>query len=184
MMPSAADDLHDPRNADVLDARTPEALRAAAGGRVLGGGLYRVMDDAAARAMHGPLAAMFPDHAAVLDPFGSDWLGRVFATRSDQGGAVAMAEPGTAEMLDMPVGLEAFHADELADHADAALAAPFYDEWRAAGGAAPRADQCVGYRKPLFLGGEDGVANLELSDMDVYWSVLAQTVERIRARPA
>jgi hypothetical protein len=32
----------------------------------------------------------------------------------------------------------------------------------------------VGYGVPLFLGGQDVVDNLELTDLDVYWSVCGQ----------
>ena len=35
-------------------------------------------------------------------------------------------------------------------------------------------DQCAGYKVPLFLGGEDSIHNLELSDIEVYWSLMAQ----------
>ena len=33
---------------------------------------------------------------------------------------------------------------------------------------------CFGYQLPLFLGGEDALANLELSDLDVYWTFMDQ----------
>jgi hypothetical protein len=33
---------------------------------------------------------------------------------------------------------------------------------------------CVGFRSPLFLGGQDSVDNLELTDLDVYWSLSGQ----------
>jgi hypothetical protein len=35
-------------------------------------------------------------------------------------------------------------------------------------------NECVGYRTPLFLGGSDDVANLEISDIDVYWTIMGQ----------
>jgi hypothetical protein len=35
-------------------------------------------------------------------------------------------------------------------------------------GGEPNYDQCVGYKKPLFLAGVDDVENIELSDLDVY----------------
>lgn len=38
----------------------------------------------------------------------------------------------------------------------------------------PPFDQCAGYRVPLFLGGDDAVANLEQSDIGVYWSLMGQ----------
>lgn len=33
-------------------------------------------------------------------------------------------------------------------------------------GAEPAYDQCIGYKKPLFLGGEDDISNQELSDLE------------------
>ncbi|WP_434798222.1 T6SS immunity protein Tdi1 domain-containing protein [Terrisporobacter vanillatitrophus] len=32
----------------------------------------------------------------------------------------------------------------------------------------------MGYKVPLFLGGEDDISNLEEIDMEVYWSVTGQ----------
>jgi Domain of unknown function (DUF1851) len=34
--------------------------------------------------------------------------------------------------------------------------------------------QCVGYQVPLFLGGKDSLENLEITDLDVYWSLSGQ----------
>ncbi len=43
--------------------------------------------------------------------------------------------------------------------------------------------ECVGYRKPLFLGGQDVIDNLEISDMEVYWSLCGQLLGRVRNLP-
>jgi hypothetical protein len=32
----------------------------------------------------------------------------------------------------------------------------------------------VGYRVPLFLGGSDTLENLEVTDLDVYWTICGQ----------
>jgi hypothetical protein len=32
----------------------------------------------------------------------------------------------------------------------------------------------VGYKVPLFFGGQDAVENLELADLDIYWSISGQ----------
>jgi hypothetical protein len=34
----------------------------------------------------------------------------------------------------------------------------------------------VGYRVPLFLRGQDDIANLELVDIDVYWTIVGQLI--------
>ena len=46
-----------------------------------------------------------------------------------------------------------------------------------------KADECVGYRVPLFLGGQDVVDNLEVSDLGVYWSLCAQLRQGTRDLP-
>lgn len=143
-------------------------------------GLYRLHD-----ATSGPLAASwiaeaFPEFAGRACPFGYDWLGRQFAldTGRQQAGQplVLLLEPGTGEGLEIPLTFGAFHDEELVEYRDAALASGFFDTWAQEHGAAlPLArGTCVGYRVPLFLGGRDSVENLEVIDLDVYWTTCGQ----------
>ncbi len=83
------------------------------------------------------------------------------------------------EALQTPCNLETFHESELIEFQEEALGLSFYSAWRNAGGGIPKYDQCVGYKVPLFLGGIDGVDNLELSDIDVYWSLTGQILSQI-----
>jgi hypothetical protein len=130
----------------------------------------------------------FPEFAGRITCFGADWLGRQLATdtgRLEKGRpGVLMLEPGTGEALEIPEDREGFHAQELAEHADAAVALSFFHDWRRSGGAAPAYDQCIGYRIPLYLGGADETSNLELSDFDVYWTLSAQLLEQLKVRAA
>ncbi|WP_277621809.1 T6SS immunity protein Tdi1 domain-containing protein, partial [Caballeronia zhejiangensis] len=50
-------------------------------------------------------------------------------------------------------------------------------------GAAPSYEECVGYRIPLFLGGKDVMDNLETSNLDVYWTLMAQLIRKARGLP-
>lgn len=36
--------------------------------------------------------------------------------------------------------------------------------------------QCAGYKVPLFLNGQDTLDNLEVSDMEVYWEIMAPLI--------
>lgn len=149
-------------------------------GASFGDGLYRVHDDRTGPQALTLIADAFPDFAGRACPFGYDWLGRQFAVDSGRivGGQpqVLLLEPGTGEALGIPLQFATFHDEELVEYADAALASGFFEAWSVANGdALPlRRDQCVGYRVPLFLGGQDVVDNLELSDVDVYWSICGQ----------
>ena len=148
-------------------------------GASFGGGVYRVHDDQSGPRGLALIAEAFPEFASRVTPFGYDWLGRQFAVDRGRIHAgqpqVLLLEPGTGEALEIPLPFEAFHDEELIDHADAALAVEFFEAWAASSGQVRlQRDQCVGYRVPLFLGGQDVVENLELSDLDLYWSICGQ----------
>jgi hypothetical protein len=74
------------------------------------------------------------------------------------------------------VTLAEFHDQELIQEPDACLAKSFFDEWSVGNQSALPllSDSCVGYRVPLYLGGEDVIANLEVVDIHVYWGILGQ----------
>lgn len=142
-------------------------------------GLYRFVDNVSGPQLTGLVAEAFPEFAARAHPFGYDWLGRSFAV--DTGRLVSneplilLLEPGTGKALEIPYSFAAFH-EELDDLRESALAASFYGAWSKA---QPRSlplprSACVGYQVPLFLGGNDTIDNLEVQDLDVYWSLCAQ----------
>ncbi|MFI2362996.1 T6SS immunity protein Tdi1 domain-containing protein [Promicromonospora sp. NPDC019610] len=153
------------------------------------GGLYRVHNSASGARALDFVGGAFPEFRNRAFPFGFDWLGRQFALdfsrTSDGQPLVVLLEPGTGEALEIPVTFLTFHEEELIDFADAALARNFFQEWIAMQpDVEPLShDKCVGYRVPLFLGGKDVVENLEVSDIDVYWSICGQLRNGTRNLP-
>lgn len=157
------------------------ALMSLYAGRSFEGGAYRLHGWETADGAQVRVAEAFPEFAGRLLCFGSDWLGREFALDGDRrspGGEplVLMFEPGTGWALDIPATFDAFHDDVLVDEADAAIALSYFRAWAAATQAVlpVRPSQCVGYRIPLFLGGVDDISNLEVTDLEVYWSISGQ----------
>lgn len=157
------------------------------GGTSYSGGLYRIIAPSSIAVWAERIEVAFPVYRDRAICFAYDWLGRVFALdreRLEDGRpGVVLLEPGTGQALEIPSNLETFHTDELLEYGEAALAISFHEAWLAAGGSAPRLDQCVGYRKPLFLGGADDFDNLELSDLDVYWHLFGQIIQQTRRLP-
>ena len=151
------------------------------------GGAYRRHRQEDVKRYTSLAAVAFPEFQSRITCFGADWLGRQFAL--DQGRVIAgepqvlMLEPGTGEVLEIPVNETAFHEEELLEYADAAVAESFYRQWLASGGRPPRYDQCVGYKVPLFLGGSDDLANLQLADLELYWTIAAQLLAKTRGLP-
>lgn len=152
-------------------------------------GLYRVHDDQTGPLTMALITAAFPEFSTRACPFGYDWLGRQFALDSSRvernEPQVLLLEPGTGEALEIPVSLAQFHNEELTEHADAALASSFYQSWSWANRESlPLGrEQCVGYGVPLFLGGSDDIENLEVIDLDVYWTLSGQLRQGIVQLP-
>lgn len=148
------------------------------------GGLYRVHSVQNIEKWNQIVGEAFPDFKNRIFCFGFDWLGRQFALdkkRIESGEPlVLMLEPGTGEVLEIPVNFVQFHEVELVDYANEALAAEFFQEWLSDGNELPKLDQCVGYKKPLFLNGSDTIENLELTDLEVYWAISGQLLEKVR----
>src|SRR6266498_2016375 len=110
--------------------------------------------------------------------FAYDWLGRQIAFDNhrlrDGEPMVTILEPGTGQILEVPQTFAGFATIELVKYQDAALATHFFEQWRSIGGNAPNETECVGYKVPLFLGGQDSVDNLEIVDLEVYVSLCGQ----------
>ena len=137
-------------------APTPQSLGAAGGGRSFAGGLYRIHTAVSGAQRLKDIDAVFPEAPAHTVPYGYDWLGRQFCpTGDDENATSLMFEPGTGEVLEIPVPFALIHDEELVDYSNEALASEFFASYLASGGRAPELGQCVGYRTPLFLGGED-----------------------------
>ena len=132
-------------------------------------------------------AEAFPDLTNRITCFGADWAGNQFATdeaRLVNGERqILLLEPGIGEVLQIPCGLDTFHDGLLLEERDATAAYSFFQEWLAMGGVAPRYEQCVGYKKPLYLGGLDQVSNLEVTDFEVYWAICGQLLAQVRGLP-
>jgi len=156
-------------------------------GRSFNQGLYRIhtVDDIPKWTAN--IVDVFPDFKQRALCFSYDWLGRHFALdfgRCEQSQClIVMFEPGTGLALEIPATFQNFHDVELVKYQNEALAVNFYREWLTAGGAAPDMTQCVGYQRPLFLGGADTAVNLELVDMEIYWSICGQLLAKTRNLP-
>lgn len=168
----------------------PEFLRpllSAYGGSTFMGGLYRVHDAASSATASASVEEAFPELQSPVICFGFDWLGRQFALDPSRGRPgdpeVLLLEPGTGEALDVPVTFSTFHDVGLSRFRDACLLPDFFTEWKATNDTQLAFDECVGYKVPLFLGGEDTVENLELINLDVYWSITGQLIRATRHLP-
>ncbi|OPA94843.1 DUF1851 domain-containing protein [Pseudomonas fluorescens] len=168
------------------DTRGLAELMLEFGGCSFENALYRVMKPSLTNEWNRTVEDAFPNFFGRVQCFGFDWLGRIFALDSGrlEGGqpGVIMFEPGTGQALEIPCDIVSFHNHELVEYREEALALTFHNQWLARGGA-PKYEDCIGYRKPLFLGGQDTVDNLEFSNLDVYWTITGQMIRKSRGLP-
>jgi hypothetical protein len=142
-------------------------------------GTYTLLPRAEAASLTRLAASVFPVAAGKIAVFAADWMGRLFATNTSEldGGGCAtivcldLAEPSS---FTTEANFTKFHDVVAVEQMDALLNLNQYREWVASGPSPGDGVRCVGYKVPLFLGGEDSAANMELSDRSVYLSTLAE----------
>jgi len=141
-------------------------------------GLYRIHKISELDKWNNIVLDSFPSYRNKIFCFSYDWLGRQFVldfTRILEGEPmILMLEPGTGEAFEIPLTFLSFHEEELVEYPDAALAIDFFNEWNKENNKPLEHHNCIGYKVPLFLGGQDATSNLEESDMEVYWGVFGQ----------
>lgn len=151
-------------------------------GCVFNQGLYRIFESSLREDIHESVSIAFPEWADQVLLLGSDWMGRVLALSLAEN-TILLFEPGAGEVRDSGIPLGRFHNLVLPDTQAEALAPTFFGLWLSQGGSEPGYRECVGYRIPLFLGGSDDLANLEIGDLSVYWFITAQLVAATRNIP-
>jgi len=146
-----------------------------------GKGEYRLHNIKEIQKWNEIVSIAFPEIRGKIECFGSDWLGRQFATyyETKECEKVLIFEPGTGYILEIPGDFENFHNNVLMNNYNACVAIDFFERWLKENKKI-LLTQCVGYKVPLFLGGDDNIENLELIDMEVYWYISAQLIAKIK----
>lgn len=158
------------------------------GGAGFGAGMYRVHSEASSRAATQAIRSSLSGDLENVIAFAFDWLGRNFVldpvTYSDEAPVIQLIGLAEVQRYEIPVGLREFHEVELVDYSADALAADWFAEWRASHDDRELSfAECVGYRKPPFLGGSDDDENLEVADTEVYWSLTGQLYGKVKDLP-
>src|SRR5262249_8415632 len=161
-------------------------MRQFAGGS-FSGGLYRIHACTDILKWTELSVAAFDHLKGRIAAFASDWLGRQFAldwSRHEEGEpTVMMLDVGSAAAAPISHTFRRFHERYFSEESDTTLARRLYDRWLSSGGSPPTPCECVGYRVALYLGGDDDLANRELSNMEIYWSINGQILTQVRDLP-
>lgn len=156
-------------------------------GATFNGGLYRVLTVGELTKWTAVASAMFPDLQGKILVFATDWRGQFYAINSQRKEGsqyqVQLLDPATGESLGIPASFASFHEAELVEYPEDSLQVSLFQAWVAEMSVVPSSRQCVGYIKPLTLGGIDETANQEITDMEVYWSLNTQLQQKIARLP-
>lgn len=147
-------------------------------GKEFGNGLFKVFKKEENEKWNGVVKEMFPEFQEKFLLFGYDWLGRFYATNEFEN-IVFVFDPSTNDIMSLENEFAYFVNKTLPKNANDILALKLYNKWLKKN-SKPLFSNCVGYKVPLFLGGEDTLNNYEESDLEVYWSISAQIIAQIK----
>lgn len=144
------------------------------GGKIFGKGLFNSFATEDLDKWQKIVTNVYPEFENGFKLFGYDWLGRCLGIdiRDKNKEQILMFEIGTHDVLEIPCTFEEFLNEEIPLYADACLAESFFMEWLDETNIEISKGKCIGYKVPLFLGGEDSVENLKECDMEIYWSMI------------
>jgi hypothetical protein len=144
-----------------------------AGGQSFGNGIVRVHSQAESDRARGLLGHVFSQYRGCI-PVAKDWLGRQFVLDSGAQ-TVLLLEPGSAQAFHTECGLDTLFDYAMLTDPVTFLASDLFVRWVEYDGCRPLPPhQCVSFKQPLFAGGRGIVDNLEISDEEVYWAVVAE----------
>ncbi len=149
-------------------------------GKEFGNGVFKVFKKEEAEKWNGVVKEMFPDFEEKFLLFGYDWLGRFYATDATES-IILVFDPSTNDIMDLENQFDFFVNKTLLKNANDILALKLYKKYLKNNNK-PSFANCVGYKVPLFLGGEDVLENFEETDMEVYWSISAQIIAQIKGK--
>jgi hypothetical protein len=164
-------------------------LMARHGGSSFNRGLYRLLPVSAIEEWSDLLESAFPEYDGALLPFGYDWKGRFFCAVLRGAESVepflCMLDIAEGTAYDIPASFRDFHNLELTNtEDDDPLVADVFDRFLARYGRPLEPDRCVGYRVPLFIGGENRGENVAVEPLSVYWTLGAQLLAAVSDLPA
>jgi hypothetical protein len=127
-------------------------------------------------------AEYFPHRKGQFCCFGFDWLGRQYAVNQSNS-IVFMFDPATGEDFVLEQSLEGFFNEDLVEYRESTLVVENFNQLEKIYGKGLKPEDCIGFKIPLFLGGEDDLKNYEKTDMEVYWELNYQLFCKTRSLP-
>jgi hypothetical protein len=164
------------------DVASDDDFRRYVSGLAIGNGVYSLFPKTEHEKWRRLIGELFPRFGNRVEPVGHDWLGRLFVldqTGGEDDGCTLLLAPCTGDRFVIPAGFREFHGCVLVDQIEEALDAAAFAAWSKENGPLT-ANQCVGFKTPLVLGGKANPSNYEVADVEIYWALLSQITLQVR----
>lgn len=150
------------------------------GGASFDRGIFKIHSKSSSFYWTNIITEFFPKYKGKICCFAFDWMGRQFAIDLHDDDKNYLFDPATGEDFELEQTLYGFFNEELVDYRDDTLVPDdFIFVLNKLNLDLLMPDKCIGYKKLLFLGGDDNLDNTEVIDMDVYWDLNYQIYSRI-----
>ena len=153
------------------------------GGYIFDKGLFRFHTLGSSAFWTEITSSYFTSHKDLFYCFGFDWMGRQFAcNKADT--ISYMFDPATGKAFVLKQTIAGFLNEDLVDYRDDTLGVETFESLEdLLKGRNLEHDQCLGFKKLLFLGGVDELENYERVDMEVYWELNYQVYCKVQSLP-
>lgn len=160
------------------------ALFTECGGISIGNGLYRVHSFDSSQRWNLLLNEYFPKYEGLIIPFGYDWFGRQYGIVRGLPDVIFMFDPSMIEEFQLAIDISDFHNKDLVkDKEETISESAFHEILQSLAITKLKYKECIGYKRPLFLGGKDEFTNYEVQDIEVYWQMQYQMFLQIKKLP-
>lgn len=156
------------------------------GGKIFNDGLYRVYTGAQIEKMTAIICEQFDSVKGQAFAFAADWMGRQFVIDFteivDGQPTVECFDSATPESFATDQAIIQFHNDSMVNMTDATVDEERFLEWMEQTKTPLAHDQCVGYNRPIFMGGDADFSNMDVTDIEVHITICGQLWREIQAK--
>ncbi len=155
------------------------------GNKTFNKGLYRTYGFEDAEKWTKIVINDYPEFEGKIICFASDWEGNQYAQKFiNNVSTIVIFEISTGDYFELEQTIEGFHEVDLIDYDDETLHIQKFEKaMKYLSISQINNKECIAHKISLLLGGEDTLENLEITDMEVNWSLQQQIMDQINKLP-
>lgn len=141
------------------------------GGKSFNKGLYRIHSLESSFEWTAFIKQIFPEYSDDIVVISYDWYGRQFAINIKEINLIHMYDPATFEYFNIHDNISEFHNLTITDSDEDLLLNEEFQDWLKVENHLLDIIECVGFKVPLFMNGQESLSNTERINMKFYWEI-------------